>query len=71
MATYTVPSLTTVLNPIREVVSRGVAMILDLIEEHTPGGPPEHVVIEPRLVVRNSTGPVRPTGPRRRSPRRT
>jgi DNA-binding LacI/PurR family transcriptional regulator len=70
MATYTVPSLTTVLNPIREVVSKGVTMILDLIEEHTPDGPPEHVVIEPRLVVRNSTGPVRPAGPRRGSPRR-
>jgi DNA-binding LacI/PurR family transcriptional regulator len=54
VAPYSIPSLTTVRMPVREMVDRAMSMVLD------EGGldvrePPS--VLQPSLVVRSSTGP--------------
>jgi DNA-binding LacI/PurR family transcriptional regulator len=54
-AAFTVPSLTTVRMPVRDMVETAVRMVLDPPKEVAPGPPP---VVQPSLVVRESTGPV-------------
>ncbi|HEX6209095.1 MAG TPA: LacI family DNA-binding transcriptional regulator [Actinomycetota bacterium] len=55
VATFTVPSLTTVRMPVREMVTEAVRMALG-DRDGPPAGPP--AVLQPSLVVRSSTGPV-------------
>jgi LacI family transcriptional regulator len=57
VAEFTVPALTTVRMPVREIVEQAVRMALD-DPEHAREVPPP--VLEPALVVRASTGPVTP-----------
>lgn len=57
VAEFTVPALTTVRMPVREIVEQAVRMALD-DPEHAREVPPP--VLEPALVVRASTGPVAP-----------
>lgn len=52
MAAFSVPSLTTVRMPVREMVEKAIEMVLD---EAEPAAPP---TLQPSLVVRASTGPV-------------
>jgi len=54
VAAFTVPSLTTVRMPVREMVERAVRMVLDGPELGAKEPPP---VLQPSLVVRESTGP--------------
>ena len=56
VAAFSVPSLTTVRMPVREMVEQAVAMVLDGPEPGTLGSPP---VLQASLVVRASTGRMR------------
>lgn len=55
MARHVHPSLTSVAQPKREMGSRAMRMVVDLIEKK----PVDNFVIEPRLVLRQSTGKCR------------
>jgi DNA-binding LacI/PurR family transcriptional regulator len=55
IASYTVPSLTTVHMPVNEMTAVAARMAMD--EPEDGAGPLESVVLSPRLVVRMSTGP--------------
>jgi DNA-binding LacI/PurR family transcriptional regulator len=55
MAAFSVPALTTVRMPVREMVERAVQMVLDESDSNGDQTPP---VLQPTLVVRSSTGPV-------------
>jgi LacI family transcriptional regulator len=54
-AAYHKPSLTTVRQPLRRMGSEGARILLDLIDEPKQQQPTE-VVVEPELIVRESTG---------------
>jgi LacI family transcriptional regulator len=56
-AAYQKPSLTTVRQPLREMGCKGAQMLLDLISD-PEAKPPAETVMEPELIVRESTGPV-------------
>jgi DNA-binding LacI/PurR family transcriptional regulator len=56
VAAFSVPALTTVRMPVRQMVEQAVAMVLDGPGLDAPGAPP---VLSPSLVVRASTGPMR------------
>jgi DNA-binding LacI/PurR family transcriptional regulator len=56
MASYYYPPLTTVRQPTYQVGKRAVNMLLRLTDGHSV----EPEILEPELVVRDSTGPVRP-----------
>lgn len=55
-AAYHQPSLTTVRQPLREMGTRGARILLDRIN-HPNKAYPKEVVMEPELIVRESTGP--------------
>jgi LacI family repressor for deo operon, udp, cdd, tsx, nupC, and nupG len=55
-AAYSTPSLTTVRQPLFEMGQRGAKILLDRIGNREAGYPSE-IVMEPELVVRESTGP--------------
>lgn len=55
-AAYHQPSLTTVQQPLREMGAKGAKILLDRINHPTKAFPTE-VVMEPELIVRESTGP--------------
>jgi DNA-binding LacI/PurR family transcriptional regulator len=55
IASYTVPSLTTVHMPVNEMTAVAARLAMD--EPEDGAGPPENVVVSPSLVVRRSTGP--------------
>lgn len=57
-AAYQQPSLTTVRQPLREMGSKGAQMLLDMIASPETKAPAE-TVMEPELIVRESTGPVK------------
>ncbi|HEX3471874.1 MAG TPA: LacI family DNA-binding transcriptional regulator [Silvibacterium sp.] len=54
-AAYQKPSLTTVRQPLREMGSEGAQVLLDLIENPQKESP-EEIVMQPELIVRESTG---------------
>ena len=54
------PALTTVHQPIRRKGEEAVELLLAAIRRRNGAGGPEHRVLETRLVVRDSTGPMRP-----------
>jgi DNA-binding LacI/PurR family transcriptional regulator len=54
-AAYQKPSITTVRQPLREMGSEGARVLLDLIE-NPQKDPPAEIVIQPELIVRESTG---------------
>ena len=56
-AAYQKPSITTVRQPLREMGSEGARVLLDLIE-NPQKQPPAEIVIQPALIVRESTGVV-------------
>jgi len=56
LASYVVPSLTTVDQRIKERTSSALRLLLRRIGEDAPFGEPEHVVISPSVVVRQSCG---------------
>ena len=58
-AAYYTPSLTTVRQPLTEMGRRGAQVLLERIANREKQYPPE-IVMAPELVVRESTGPVRP-----------
>ncbi|TQE24423.1 LacI family transcriptional regulator, partial [Streptomyces ipomoeae] len=53
------PPLTTVRQDFATVGKRGIALLLDLIEDRPPSGS-SRIAIEPQLVVRASTFPYHP-----------
>jgi LacI family transcriptional regulator len=55
-AAYHKPSLTTVRQPLREMGREGAQMLLDMIE-HPEKSFPDEIVMQPELIVRESTGP--------------
>lgn len=55
-AAYHQPSLTTVRQPLKEMGARGAKILLDRIN-HPNKAYPKDVVMEPELIVRESTGP--------------
>jgi DNA-binding LacI/PurR family transcriptional regulator len=55
IASYTVPSLTTVHMPVNEMTAVAARMAMD--EPEDGAGPMQSVVVSPSLVVRKSTGP--------------
>jgi DNA-binding LacI/PurR family transcriptional regulator len=54
MVQYLSPSLTTVRQPTREVGQRVISMLLDILDGKSPEDC--HQLLEPRLIVRASTG---------------
>jgi LacI family transcriptional regulator len=69
-AAYSTPSLTTVRQPLAEMGTRGAQVLLERIANREMEYPSE-IVMAPRLVVRESTGPVQSDAGRRNSIRRT
>jgi LacI family transcriptional regulator len=57
-AAFATPSLTTVRQPLAEMGRRGAQVLLDRITNREKPFPPE-ITMEPELVVRESTGPVK------------
>uniref|UniRef100_A0A7V4XUJ9 LacI family transcriptional regulator n=1 Tax=Acidobacterium capsulatum TaxID=33075 RepID=A0A7V4XUJ9_9BACT len=57
-AAYHQPSLTTVQQPLREMGARGAKILLDRIN-HPSRTYPAEIVMEPKLIVRESTGPAK------------
>jgi DNA-binding LacI/PurR family transcriptional regulator len=55
IAGYLRPALTSLRQPIAEIGERVVTMLIDLVRGETPS--PAQVLLKPRLIVRNSTGP--------------
>jgi DNA-binding LacI/PurR family transcriptional regulator len=55
IAAYTVPPLTTVSQSGVEMGRRAASLLLDMIESRDGSGPPRDVVLEPTLIVRDST----------------
>jgi DNA-binding LacI/PurR family transcriptional regulator len=58
-AAYTLPRLTTIRQPLAEIGRIATQSLLNLI--HGTLAPREEIVVEPKLIVRESTGPVRLT----------
>ena len=58
-ATYTLPRLTTIRQPLAEMGRIATQSLLDLIQGPVP--PRNEIVVEPELIIRESTGPVRKT----------
>jgi DNA-binding LacI/PurR family transcriptional regulator len=58
VARVSVPALTTVRMPTREMVEAGIALIIEALEGGLDPNVDQHPVLEPSLVVRASTGPV-------------
>ena len=58
MAQYFCPSLTTVQQPIKEMSQKAIELMLDLISGHYTGDSKNIIQIAPKLIIRESTGPV-------------
>jgi LacI family transcriptional regulator len=58
-AAFQTPSLTTIRQPLHEMGRRAAELLLERICSEAAG--PARVAIKPQLIVRESTGPVRPT----------
>jgi LacI family transcriptional regulator len=58
MAQYFCPSLTTVQQPIKEMSRKAIELMLDLISGHYTGDSKNIIQIAPKLIIRESTGPV-------------
>ena len=56
-AAYTMPRLTTINQPLEEIGRIATQSLLNRIHDTMP--PRDEVTVEPQLVVRDSTGPVR------------
>ena len=61
MAAYCVPSLTTIHQPILQMCEEGVGLLLDILDDKEPADYGRKAVLEPELVVRETSG-----GPRLR-----
>ncbi|MCL6465007.1 MAG: substrate-binding domain-containing protein, partial [Acidobacterium ailaaui] len=64
-AGYHKPSLTTVRQPLREMGQQGAQVLLDMIA-HPEMNFPEEVVMQPELIVRESTGAAAPQKAKRK-----
>ena len=64
-AAYQKPSLTTVRQPLRKMGSEGAQILLDLIADPKKEQPSE-IVMQPELIVRESTGPAPTTASARK-----
>jgi len=60
LASHTVPALTTLRMPMTQIVRAGVEMAIELARSGRPTGEPSVEVLEPSLIVRQSTAPPRP-----------
>jgi LacI family transcriptional regulator len=58
-AAYTLPRLTTISQPLAEIGRIATLSLLNRI--NGTGTPPDEITVEPKLVIRESTGPVRST----------
>jgi DNA-binding LacI/PurR family transcriptional regulator len=56
-AQYYTPPLTTVRQEFREIGSRSLRLMLELIESERDGGPPAPAMVTPELILRSSTAP--------------
>ncbi|HEY7131121.1 MAG TPA: substrate-binding domain-containing protein, partial [Candidatus Limnocylindrales bacterium] len=57
LASHTIPALTTLRMPIREIVRAGVEMAIDAARNGRPTGEPRVEIVAPSLIVRQSTAP--------------
>jgi DNA-binding LacI/PurR family transcriptional regulator len=57
LASFSIPALTTVRQPLLEMGRMAAETVLDRIEERAPFVP--EIAVEPELVIRASTGPAR------------
>jgi len=57
MAGFSTPTLTTVRQPLLEMCRRGVNLLLDMLEGRLPPGYYERIVLQPELIIRESSGP--------------
>jgi DNA-binding LacI/PurR family transcriptional regulator len=57
LAAHTVPALTTLRMPIAEVVGEGLELAIELGRDATISRQPQRKVVEPTLIVRQSTAP--------------
>jgi LacI family transcriptional regulator len=57
-AAYATPSLTTVRQPLSEMGQRGAQVLLERIADQSKTFPTD-IVMEPELVIRESTGPAK------------
>ncbi|HEX3437523.1 MAG TPA: LacI family DNA-binding transcriptional regulator [Pseudacidobacterium sp.] len=64
-AGYHKPSLTTVRQPLREMGREGAQVLLEMIA-HPDKTFPEEIMMQPELIVRESTGPVAPRAKRKK-----
>ena len=60
VAAVSVPSLTTVRMPTREMIASGVSIAIHALDEEIDPTEDQHPVLEPSLVIRASTGPATP-----------
>jgi LacI family transcriptional regulator len=60
-ASMSVPGLTTIRMPVREMVAQAMRVAIDEPSEGTSDGVP-HSMLQPELVVRGSSGPPAPEG---------
>lgn len=59
LSRYTIPALTTVRQPIEEMAKIAVEMLIKMIDNHPLSGPEQFVSLEPKLIIRESTGPIK------------
>jgi DNA-binding LacI/PurR family transcriptional regulator len=57
LASHTIPALTTLRMPIREIVRAGVEMAIDAARNGRPTGEPRVEIVAPSLIIRQSTAP--------------
>ena len=57
LASYVRPSLTTVHQPVQEIGAEALSLALSLLHDETERADHQHVILEPGLVVRESTAP--------------
>ena len=68
LATYICPRLTTVGEHIEPLATASIHLLLERIRKSSPDATPRHIVITPRLVVRDSCAPPRQSVPLRKTP---
>lgn len=58
LSRYSIPSITTIHQPISEMAEIGADMLIKMINNVPISNEEQHISIEPKLIIRDSTGPV-------------
>jgi len=59
LADYTIPSLTTIRQPVREMAEIAANMLIKMIEGEPLSESEKYISLEPMLIIRDSTGPMK------------